>query len=415
MRLPEGHSNMANNNPPSLNVDELTAYASAKVKAGVPSQAVREELERMLREDGRSEEETHSVIAEINRRTEVVGGKGSPRQGSPPKNNQEALMAQMLSLMNDMAARMNKLELQRSPAESPSATPALTTTPPTVTYEDVPRRSRLPDPERFNGSRDKYAGWKFECEGKLRCDAAQFPDEDTRKRYILSRTSDKAHETLLSWLLLNDHQPVSALWRHMDKKFQDVHAKDRAADKLRHLKQGRLSVRDYATEFDQLRAQSGLEEDTSVLRGMFREGLSIEVQKHLIGTPEDGTLEELVDRSVQIADQLYRVNRASKLKSSGKFDRGRHSSSARTHDSQSDEMDWEPTRVSRAKPKGNKVRCYTCDEEGHIARNCPKRLRTNKARTTSGKSRGSEGKSVRRSPSPKARVEELSDSDSENE
>jgi hypothetical protein len=32
----------------------------------------------MLRKDRRSEEETYSVIAEINRRIEVVGGKGSP-------------------------------------------------------------------------------------------------------------------------------------------------------------------------------------------------------------------------------------------------------------------------------------------------------------------------------------------------
>jgi hypothetical protein len=71
--------------------------------------------------------------------------------------------------------------------------------------------------------------------------------------------------------------------------------------------------------------------------------------------------------------------------------------------------------VSKAKPKGNKVKCYTCDEEGHIARNCPKRLRANKARTTSGKSKGSEGKGVRRSPSPKGRMEELSNSDSGNE
>jgi hypothetical protein len=71
--------------------------------------------------------------------------------------------------------------------------------------------------------------------------------------------------------------------------------------------------------------------------------------------------------------------------------------------------------VSKAKPKGNKVKCYTCDEEGHIVRNYPKRLRANKARTTSGKSKGLEGKGVRQSPSPKGRIEELSNSDLGNE
>jgi hypothetical protein len=51
--------------------------------------------------------------------------------------------------------------------------------------------------------------------------------------------------------------------------------------------------------------------------------------------------------------------------------------------------------VSKAKPKGNKVKCYTYDKEGYIARNCPKRLRANKARTTSGKSKGLGGRDVR--------------------
>jgi hypothetical protein len=37
IRLPKGHSDMANNNPPNLNVNKLTAYASVKVKARVLS------------------------------------------------------------------------------------------------------------------------------------------------------------------------------------------------------------------------------------------------------------------------------------------------------------------------------------------------------------------------------------------
>jgi hypothetical protein len=37
IRLPKGHLNIANNNPPSLNVNKLMAYALAKVKARVLS------------------------------------------------------------------------------------------------------------------------------------------------------------------------------------------------------------------------------------------------------------------------------------------------------------------------------------------------------------------------------------------
>jgi hypothetical protein len=37
IRLPKGHLNIENNNPPSLNVNKLIAYALAKVKAKVLS------------------------------------------------------------------------------------------------------------------------------------------------------------------------------------------------------------------------------------------------------------------------------------------------------------------------------------------------------------------------------------------
>jgi hypothetical protein len=151
----------------------------------------------MLREDRRSEEETHSIIAKINRRTEVVGGKGSPQQGSPPKNNQEALMAQMLNLMNNMAARIDKLELQRTPAESPSATLAPTATPPVpTTSRERTTSMKFPHPDLFKRDRLKYPAFRFKAKSKLRyeykdaLDAAQI-------EYVVSRCSGRAANVLL--------------------------------------------------------------------------------------------------------------------------------------------------------------------------------------------------------------------------
>jgi hypothetical protein len=308
------------NNVPNLNVDELSAYASAKHLSGVPDGEIQESIIRMLRSDGWKDAAITPMINEIARRTKgVAETKGSPR--SPSKASQDAanaaMITQLMEMLAPMTARLNALEQQQQPQRPEAPTPNSPSSPAAEfqqSYGLAHTRRRFPDPERFDGARANYPGWKFECEGKLKYDAHLYPSEDAKIRYILSRTKDKANQVLLPWILENKHGLVQELWEHMDTQFQDVHQQKRALNKLRHLKQGRRSTRDYISEFNQLRVESGQEFSKPVLREMFSEGLSIELQRLMLRTPKSYTFKEYTDEAIEISDDLYRINLNSKLR-----------------------------------------------------------------------------------------------------
>jgi hypothetical protein len=242
-------------------------------------------------------------------------------------------------------------------------------------------KKRLPDPERYDGSRANYPGWKYECEGKLEYDEHLFPTEDAKKRYVLSRTRDKANQVLLPWILENRLGSVEEMWQHMDTQFLDVHQQKRALNKLRHLKQGRRSVRDYVSEFNQLRVESGQEFSSSILREMFSEGLSVELQRLMLRTPKHVSFKEYTDEAIEISDDLYRINLHSKSREgSTQYTHSPHRQNKRGRartPSPPENMDWEPTKANKAsakewRPNSNQIECYSCGKKGHMARNCEK-------------------------------------------
>ena len=187
-------------NAPNLNVEELAAYATAKSQAGVPDEEILREITQMLREDGWKEAAIGPTIEAVVKRSLVVGGKGSPRQGSSPKTSQNAVaqvMEQMMQLLSPMVSRLEALERNQAEGRSESSIGACTPLPAAAAITELAaRKSKFPHPEPFDGDRTKYVAFKYKTQAKLRHEYEGTPSL-AQIEYVVSRCTGKAADVLL--------------------------------------------------------------------------------------------------------------------------------------------------------------------------------------------------------------------------
>jgi hypothetical protein len=313
------------NNIPNLNVDELSAYASAKHLSGVSDEEIQESIIRMLQDDGWKDAAITPMINEIARRTKgVAETKGSPR--SPPKGSQDAtaaIMAQLLEMLTPMAARLNALEQQQTPLvdirtatpESQPAKPhipALTSVSSALASHQQPYRPKFPHPELFDGNRSKYLAFRYKAKAKLHNEYEGLQDK-AKIAYVVSRCTERASDVILLWAeQKQSYCSTEDLWRFFDQQYDDPHLKSKALDQLSNLRQGKRSVRDYHMEFNRLELQSGERFGDASRKNMFLKGLNAKLQETLATVDDNLSFEQFVNKATRTSDNLYRVNLNSK-------------------------------------------------------------------------------------------------------
>jgi hypothetical protein len=123
----------------------------------------------------------------------------------------------------------------------------------------------------------------------------------------------------------------------------------------------------------------------------------------MLRTPKHISFKEYTNEAIEISNDLYRINLNSKsregsLRQPYKPYRQSNSNSIRTP-SLPENMDWEPTKVSKASTKDRKlnsdqIECYSCGKKGHIARHCGKGVKPRNTKVS---------RAAQREPSPTCR------------
>lgn len=178
------------------------------------------------------------------------------------------------------------------------------------TMQKKSSRKRLPDPEMFDGNRDKFPVFYQQLTAKIENDKEDFENNKMACDYAFGRLKGQAASLTLPYMTVNRKNQTwdfNEMLVFMKNMFGDPHAEERAQDKLMSIRQGNQNIRNYVMEFHKqlLLANTAMNENMKMT--IFRTGLSPRVQKELVGL-KFKDLDELQDRATQVADDLFRID-----------------------------------------------------------------------------------------------------------
>ncbi|ROI15923.1 NACHT, LRR and PYD domains-containing protein 12 [Anabarilius grahami] len=189
-----------------------------------------------------------------------------------------------------------------SPVTSPSPAPAVTTVS-TVSSPSPPMYgSPVARPAPYSGLAEDCSGFLLQCELVLEMQPHLYRSDTSKIAFLISQLSGKA----LKWAdsIWSQHGAVTQSYSAFISHFREVFGKpitdSSAGEKLYNLKQGSMSIYDYALQFRTLAAVCGWNEQALITT--YRQGL--EMRLHLAACKDSIGLEKFIQHSIRCATRI---------------------------------------------------------------------------------------------------------------
>ncbi|ROI16559.1 Retrotransposon-derived protein PEG10 [Anabarilius grahami] len=259
-----------------------------------------------------------------------------------------------------------------SPVSSHSPAPAVATAS-TVSSPSPPvYASPMARPAPYSGSAEDCSGFLLQCELVLEMQPHLYPNDTAKIAFLISQLNGKA----LKWAdsIWSQHGAVTQTYSAFISHFREVFGKpltdSSAGEKLYNLKQGTMSIYDYALQFRTLAAVCGWNEQALITT--YRQGLEPRVRLQLAACEDTIGLEKFIQHSIRCATRMQ----ACLQEHQDQF--LPISSLCRSEPVSSPEPANDPMEVenSRLTPSERQRRltlhlCLYCGAPGHIISACP--------------------------------------------
>ncbi|KAK3545517.1 hypothetical protein QTP70_007758 [Hemibagrus guttatus] len=159
-------------------------------------------------------------------------------------------------------------------------------------------------PALYSGAAEDCNGFLLQCSLALEMQPHSYPDERAKVAFIVSHLGGKA----LRWaepLWTQNHPIMSSLPRfieHFKEVFGQPERDSSLGERLCRLKQGSMSVSEYALQFRTLAAASGWNEQALITT--YRQGLDPRVRLHLAAYEDSIGLERFIQLSIRFATRM---------------------------------------------------------------------------------------------------------------
>ncbi|KAK3513203.1 hypothetical protein QTP70_009748 [Hemibagrus guttatus] len=185
-----------------------------------------------------------------------------------------------------------------------SATPASVSAAAAAVSSPPVYASPMAVPAPYSGAAEDCNGFLLQCSLTLEMQSHLYPDDRAKIAFIISRLDGKA----LRWAepLWSQSNPMmsslSAFTRHFREVFGRPEGDSSVGERLCRIKQGNLSVTEYALQFRTLAAASGWNEQALITT--YRQGLDPQVRLHLAAHEDSMGLEKFIQLSVRLATRM---------------------------------------------------------------------------------------------------------------
>lgn len=270
-------------------------------------------------------------------------------------------------------------DASRSPAEKGIA-PHLGTPPAAEPTTSRPSE-KLPDPDKFDGTRHDLRRFLQQIYAKMTSNADRFPTATSRLTYVAGRLTGKAYNLILPRTIFGIPQfaDYPELLAYLENAFGDPDRIQNAQNLLYRLKQRNQDFSIYFSEFQRLALEGEMPEDA--LTPLLFQGISRELQDMLLHSPAPtrefhqyaNHLQTLDNRYRQHQQQISRIRPADQTpafqpKKSLSPQRGRSPGPAMTR---GDPMDLSNQRRAPGPNRKASNLCYRCGSSDHFVRDCP--------------------------------------------
>ncbi|ROL47824.1 Retrotransposon-derived protein PEG10 [Anabarilius grahami] len=191
-----------------------------------------------------------------------------------------------------------------SPVTIPSPAPAVTTVSTASSPSPPEYASPMTKPAPYSGLAEDCSGFLLQCELVLEMQPHLYPNDTSKIAFLISQLSGKA----LKWadFIWSQHGAVTQSYSAFIFHFREVFGKpitdSSAGEKLYNLKQGSMSIYDYALQFRTLAAVSGWNEQALITT--YRQGLEPRVRLHLAACEDSIGLEKFIQHSIRCATRM---------------------------------------------------------------------------------------------------------------
>lgn len=168
---------------------------------------------------------------------------------------------------------------------------------------------KLPDPELFDGDKQKLRSWTYSLRVKLVGNADRYPSESSKMQYSVGRLTGKALDQVVPRVKKDgtiDFATVNDLITYLKVAFGDPDEKGTSQRELQELRQTNRAFSDYLADFRRIADRTGYDKEAK--RAALLAGLSTEIQQALVVLDLLDSLEAAIVKIQKIDNKLRALN-----------------------------------------------------------------------------------------------------------